>query len=54
MARWVLRKKSTGTFARMGTQYPTPNLEFTAPSLNEAKVYRSRNGGPPRELRRRT
>lgn len=48
MARYALRKKSTGTFAKMGTQYPTPSLVYDAPSLNEAKIYRSRSGGPSR------
>lgn len=50
MARYVLHKKSTGKFARQGTQYPTPQLEFSAPSLNEAKIYRHRSGGPGRRV----
>lgn len=46
MARYALRKKSAGTFARMGNQYPTPSLLYDAPSLQTAKIYMSRNGGP--------
>ncbi len=50
MARYVLLKKSTNTFARMGSQYPTPSFVYDAPSLNEAKIYRSRRCGPGRTV----